>query len=143
MTEGNITDVRSFNRFYTQIIGLLDKHILNSQYSLLEVRILYELYHREGTSASEIMLSLNIDKGNLSRVLRYFEKKKLLTKKRSINDGRSAYLHLTVAGKKEFEALNDASSRQIKEILKNLSTADCDRLIQYMAGIKIILSNVG
>lgn len=140
MKEKHIMEIRSFNRFYTGIIGLLDKYILNSRYSLPEVRILFELYHHEILTASDIMTALNIDKGYLSRVLQYFEKKKLISKKRSVNDGRAAHLYLTAVGKKEFEILNDASSKQIQKILENLTEADCDRLLQYMTGIKLILS---
>src|SRR5262245_15474930 len=109
MLKKHIEGIRSFNRFYTDIIGLLDEHILNSKYSLPEARILYELYHHEPLTSSDIINNLQIDKGYLSRLLRQFEKKKLLDKKKSPQDGRAAYLRLTASGKKEFESLNKAS----------------------------------
>ena len=34
-----ITEIRGFNRFYTNILGLLDQHILDSGYSLTEARV--------------------------------------------------------------------------------------------------------
>ena len=43
MKADHIANIRAFNRFYTRVLGLLDKYILNSQYTLPEVRILYEL----------------------------------------------------------------------------------------------------
>ena len=140
MKEDHITEIRAFNRFYTRIIGVLDKHILNSNYSLPEVRVLYELYHNKNITSTYIIALLNIDKGYLSRILHHFEKKKLISKKRSGDDGRSAHLSLTATGRKEFEMLNDASNKQVHKILNELAESDCERLIQHMKEIKAILS---
>ena len=139
MHDKHISGIRAFNRFYTGIIGLLDKYILDSKYTLPEVRILYELYHHNGMAASDIIEALDIDKGYLSRILSQFEKQKLISKKRSAEDGRSTHIYLTVKGRKEFEVLNSASDSQIKNILSQLPTGDCDKLLHYMAEIKQIL----
>jgi DNA-binding MarR family transcriptional regulator len=140
MKDRHIADIRAFNRFYTSIIGLLDQHILNSGYSLPEARILYELYHHENLTASDIITSLSIDKGYLSRIFLHLEKKKLVSKKRSSEDGRSIQLSLTKKGRSEFEIINEASNMQIKETLEPLTDADCDKLARNMAEIKQILS---
>lgn len=140
MNEKYVKDIRAFNRFYTNVIGLLDQYVLNSKYSLPEVRILYELYHTEGLTASEIISSLKIDKGYLSRLILQFEKRKLVIKKNSEKDGRLTHLHLTAAGKREFEELNRSSHHQIKGILINLSDAECKELTKHMNAIKKILS---
>lgn len=135
-----ISEIRAFNRFYTRIIGLLDQHVLDSKYSLPEVRVLYEIYHHNNLTARDIMATLNIDKGYLSRMLQNFKKAKLVSKKRSGKDGRSAHLSLTDSGKVEFKVLNRASDHQLKEILDGLTSSDCDKLVRYMSGIKEILS---
>ena len=140
MKEKHVSAIRAFNRFYTGIIGLLDQHILNSRYSLPEVRILYELYHHEGLTAKDIMTSLSIDKGYLSRILRQFEKKKLISKKRSGEDGRATHLSLSKAGRSEFEVLNEASNKQLRQILENVTEAECDKLVRNMSEIKTILT---
>ena len=44
--EERIVAVRRFNRFYTKHIGLLDEGLLNSTFSLTEVRVMWELAHR-------------------------------------------------------------------------------------------------
>jgi len=141
MKENHVQEIRAFNRLYTDITGLLDKYILDSRYSLPEVRVLYELYHQPGCTAKQIMQSFNIDKGYLSRILLKFQKNKLLTAKQSKNDGRSVHLLLTARGKKEFKNLNDAAQSQVRDLIKNTSNKDCDKLIYCMNEIKKILSN--
>jgi DNA-binding MarR family transcriptional regulator len=135
-----IKEIRAFNRFYTNIIGLLDKHILDSSYSLPEVRIMYELYHNAGLTASDIISLIDIDKGYLSRLLTNLQKSKLISKVNSSTDKRATVLQLTVKGKKEFEILNDASDRQVETIFKNLSQKECEDLIQKMQGIQQLLN---
>ncbi len=131
--------VRDFNRFYTAVIGLLDRHILNSSFSLPEARILYALYHTPSCTARQIMQQLPIDKGYLSRVLAQFAKKGFLIKKTSHRDGRAVHLRLTPKGRIEFEKLDAASDQQIKNIMKDMSPKDQLALVQHMAAIKTIL----
>jgi DNA-binding MarR family transcriptional regulator len=140
MKRQQIAQVRAFNRFYTGIIGLLDQHILSSDYSLPEVRVLYEIYHADEITASDIIVTLQIDKGYLSRILRSFQAAKLVSKKWSAHDGRAAYLALTEKGRKEFETLNEASDQQIKNILGRLTEQDRHKLVGHMLDIKSILS---
>ncbi|MBY0433445.1 MAG: MarR family winged helix-turn-helix transcriptional regulator [Cyclobacteriaceae bacterium] len=140
MTEKDIQHIRDFNRFYTNIIGLVDNHILNSAYSLPEARVLYELFHHQPCTASTIMTSINMDKGYLSRVLKSFEKKGLLARKQSKEDGRASTLVLTAKGSKEFESINQASASQIKELLSRLSPGQIKEAIEHMGQLKEILS---
>jgi len=136
----HLKEIRAFNRFYTNIIGLLDKHILNSNYSLPEVRIMFELYHHTELTASYVISVLDIDKGYLSRILRGFEKNKLIIKVISSSDKRSASLKLTTKGKKEFEVLNAESDRQVKKTFESLTENECNELVQKMMEIRQILN---
>ncbi len=140
MKADHVANIRSFNRFYTRVLGLLDKYILNSQYTLSEVRILYELATHENLTASDLIETLHIDKGYLSRMILDLRIKKLVQSRRSDEDGRSLELSLTKLGRKEFKALNKASDLQLASILEKLSNAECDKLVRNMNEIVAILS---
>ncbi|MGD8780931.1 MAG: MarR family winged helix-turn-helix transcriptional regulator [Ignavibacteria bacterium] len=142
MKQKQINEIREFNRFYTIIVGLLNKHLLNSRFTLPEARILFELYNNKDMTASNIITSLHLDKGYLSRILRQFEKEKIIVKVKSDNDKRHTYLRLTEQGEKEFQILNEASNKQITGILKQLSPEDCNQLTENMKSIKSILSKI-
>jgi DNA-binding MarR family transcriptional regulator len=139
MNKNYIDQVRAFNRFYTDVTGLLDQYILHSSYSLPEARVLFELYHHESMTASDIIALFTIDKGYLSRVLLQFEKNKLILKKRSVADARATRISLTAKGRKEFERLNQASHDQIQNLLEKLSVKERNDLVIHMAAIKEIL----
>ena len=142
MTEKDIQNIRDFNRFYTNIIGLVDNHILDSPYSLPEARVLYELYHHQPCTASVIMASIDMDKGYLSRVLKSFEKKGLLIRKASKDDGRAATLVLTAKGENEFSKINRASAIQIEELFARMSRDEIKDTLYHMEQLKKILGKI-
>jgi DNA-binding MarR family transcriptional regulator len=139
MHQKTITGIRAFNRYYTNILGLLDRHILNSEYRLPEARVLYEISQREGIQASGIIESLGIDKGYLSRILDQFATKKLIVRRRSEADGRLMHIYLTEKGRAAFEKLDQASDEQLKDLLSSLSAADGEELHRHMTVITDIL----
>jgi DNA-binding MarR family transcriptional regulator len=138
--DKDIDKIRAFNRFYTNHIGLLDQYIYHSRYSLAEVRVLFELYHSENLTAREITNVLAMDKGFLSRMLRTFEKKGLIKRSQSKEDGRANHISLTPAGRKEYEVLDREADEQVEKILKSLSPGECRKLVDSMTAIRRILS---
>ena len=86
--ESSIEAVRRFNRVFTRRIGILREGLLHSSYSLAEARILFELAHREDTSASDLARELGLDPGYLSRTLARLEEQGLVARTRSERDGR-------------------------------------------------------
>src|SRR5205823_12137495 len=90
-----VAEVRQFNRFYTRQIGALNRGFLDSEFSLTDVRVLYELRHHEGLTASVLGEELALDAAYLSRILREFEHKGLLVKSASKSDRRRTHLRLS------------------------------------------------
>ena len=140
MKADHVANIRAFNRFYTRVLGLLDKHILNSQYTLPEVRILYELATNENLTASDLIETLHIDKGYLSRIILDLRLKKLVQSKRSDRDARSLVLSLTKIGQREFRILNKASDLQLASIVEKLTIAERNKLVRNMNEIVGLLS---
>jgi DNA-binding MarR family transcriptional regulator/N-acetylglutamate synthase-like GNAT family acetyltransferase len=135
-----IDAVRQFNRFYTQKIGVLHEGLLSSPFSLTEVRVLYELAHRERPVASELGKDLGLDPGYLSRILSSFKTKGFIDSKPSEQDGRQSILSLTEKGKAAFAPLNDRARDEIGVLIGTLTDIDQIRLVRAMGSIKEILS---
>src|SRR5712692_4983178 len=104
-----IAEIRRFNRFYTQKIGVLEEKVYHRPFSLGEARVLFEVANRKDPSASEIAGALGLDRGYLSRMLNSLEKKGLLRRTKS-GDRRKSFLALTRKGAVEFATIAIASS---------------------------------
>ena len=132
--------VRRFNRFWTRQIGVLGEGYLESPFSLTEVRVLYELAHREETTASELGEELGLDAGYLSRLLRGFEKHGLIHKRPSEADGRRRLLRLSARGREAFAPLDARSRNDIGAMLGGMSIAGQEHLVGAMRTIEGLLS---
>jgi DNA-binding MarR family transcriptional regulator/GNAT superfamily N-acetyltransferase len=139
--ESDVQTMRRFNRFYTQKIGVLQEGLLDSPFSLTELRVLYELANGTGLTASQMNKTLDLDVGYLSRILRNFEKRGLVERATSKSDGRANVIKLTAAGLSAFQPLNDRSSEQVKALLHKLSEDKRRLLVEAMKTIENLLSN--
>jgi DNA-binding MarR family transcriptional regulator/GNAT superfamily N-acetyltransferase len=139
--DRRIAEVRRFNRFYTRQIGALNEGLLRSPFSLAEARVLYELAHREQPTASSLRLELNLDAGYLSRILRGFERRRLIRKTRAAKDGRQSLLSLTARGSAAFARLNARSHQEIRTMLSGLSEAEQNRMVEAMQTIGRLLGS--
>jgi DNA-binding MarR family transcriptional regulator/GNAT superfamily N-acetyltransferase len=131
--------VRRFNRFYTRQIGLLGKGYLDSPFTLAEVRVLYELAHRESPAAAEVAKALGLDAGYLSRMLLSFRRRGYLARKASEKDARRNHLSLTKKGRAAFAGLEAKSEAEVGAMIKGLSAAEQNRLTAAMGTIEALL----
>ncbi len=140
-----IEQIRHFNRFYTPLIGILDRNYLDSGYSVTENRILFELYEHKQLSAKYLCDLLSLDKGYISRVIAGFEKKNIVVKKASETDGRSQDISLTPYGRKEAKRAIGITNTRIGELIEHLSEEDCRAVITAMQCIeeKLTLPEAG
>ncbi len=141
-TQGaaRVAAVRRFNRAYTQQIGVLNEGLLHSPFSLTQVRVLYEIAHRENPAAAEFVKDLGLDRGYLSRILRSFERQGLVIRRRSQSDKRQNHLALTPKGRTQFARLDQRSDQEVAAMLARLSVPDQDRLVRAMSAIESLLS---
>ncbi len=134
-----IQEVRSFNRFYTVFMGILNRQYLNSRFTLPETRVMHAVYTMPGITPGAIITQLKIDKSYLSRMITQLEQKKLLVKKPSSSDGRSLNLYLTTTGKNAFEQLDAASTLATRKLLQHLGDKEAKELVKCMQRIKELL----
>jgi DNA-binding MarR family transcriptional regulator/GNAT superfamily N-acetyltransferase len=132
--------VRRFNRFYTKQIGVLDEGLLQSPFSLTEVRVLYELAHHESLTASELAKDLGLDAGYLSRILRRFEYCGFLERSPSQTDGRRSHLRLTQQGRDAFAPLDQRSHDEVAALMDKLPATEQKRLLAAMQAIENTLA---
>ena len=134
-----IARVRAFNRDYTRRIGVLADGLLDSPYSLTEVRVMYEIAHRNGITAAELADELDLDRGYLSRLLKGFETQRLLARQASQEDGRRQHLRLTPAGRRVFEPLERRSQEQVEAMLADLDEGRRGAVLKAMEVIQSAL----
>ena len=131
-----ITDIRGFNRFYTNVLGLLNMHIVNSDYSLTEARIIYEVSKTEHCTANQLSNVLKIDTGYLSRTIKKLEKEKILERHIRKQDARVNEIALTESGQQLFRRINEDSNNQISRLLSSLKDEECAEINHAMNVIK-------
>src|ERR1700694_4217321 len=136
-----VAAIRRFNRFYTRRIGLVNNRLLGSEFSLAEMRVLWELAHGEHATASWLKEQLGMDAAYLSRILRSFRDKGLLRTAPADHDGRIRHLQLTEKGKRAFAPLDRRSGEEVRATIASLSGGNQDRLVPAMRAIESLLED--
>lgn len=131
-----VTEIRGFNRFYTNILGLLNQHIIDSGYSLTEARILFEISKTETCTANKLCPVLDIDRSYMSKIINKFEREQLISRSTCNSDNRNIEIQMTEKGKTVFHSLEKSANEQIENLISNLDTVDCEKLINSVRTIK-------
>lgn len=131
--------IRSFNRAYVTRVGVLDERLFDSDLSLTEVRIMFELSLTSPTTATALSKNLALDCGYLSRILNRFEKEGWVAKERSLKDARQRTISVTKKGAKLAADISSKADQAVLKLLKPLATDQQVAIIDAMASIMSIL----
>ena len=136
-----VQDIRTFNRFYTNVIGALDySRQLYAPFTLTESRVLYELAHSPRTDAADLRSELSLDAGYLSRILNKFEEDGLIERTPSASDTRRRRVSLTPRGRETAALLAERANESVGALLSTVPSADRPRLAEAMRAVREILS---
>lgn len=131
-----VTEIRGFNRFYTNILGLLDQQIIDSGYSLTEARSLFEISKTDICTANQLCSILDIERSYMSKIINKFEKKDLIKRRKCGKDNRNIEIQLTEKGMTVFHDLNNRANKQIEDLLEKLNIEDCEKLLNGIRTVK-------
>ncbi|MFD8377728.1 GNAT family N-acetyltransferase [Streptomyces sp. NPDC059679] len=136
-----IDEVRSFNRLYTRVIGVLDyPGRLHTPYTLSEARILYELAQRERAHVSALRDDLGLTAAHMSRTLGRFEEQGLITRERNVRDARHQQVSLTAEGRAAAAELDRKSRESVGRLLARLDRPQLRRLREALATARGVFS---
>ncbi|TAJ56430.1 bifunctional helix-turn-helix transcriptional regulator/GNAT family N-acetyltransferase [Variovorax sp.] len=130
--------VRRFNRFFTRQAGVLEPY-LGGALPLTEVRVLYELAHRDALVATDLARELGLDGGYLSRILKRFETEGWIVRSPSPRDARQSLLTLTEAGHAAFAPLQQKSREEAAALLAPLPPREREQVVEAMGRIERLL----
>jgi DNA-binding MarR family transcriptional regulator len=98
--------------------------------------VMAALYRKgEPITMSELSRMLLVSNGNATAVVDRLEKQKIVTRKRSSEDGRVYFVFLTADGKKQFERLASSHELETEKYFSNVSDIDLDSLIDILGRI--------
>lgn len=137
-----VTEVRVFNRFWTNKIGLLNARLLDTPYSLTESRVIFELAQADRGDLVDLRRSLDLDSGYLSRIMRRFKAEDLVDIRPSPDDRRRQVVALSPHGRAVFEDLDQRSAMQMATLLAPLSQEDRRRLVAALTTIREVFADV-
>jgi DNA-binding MarR family transcriptional regulator/GNAT superfamily N-acetyltransferase len=138
--EARIAEFRRFTRYYTRQMGWLRRGLLDTDFSMTEGRVLYEIAQRQPVTASALAADLDLDQGYLSRIVGRFHRRGLLKRAQGTTDARQQWVRLTAKGERTFTALNRASRDQVAELLKPLPVDAQARVVGAMSSVERLLT---
>ena len=158
--EALVHEIRRFSRFYTGLVGLLDETLMQSPYTLVEARVLFELgrkarpgdgrtgllarmFHLDlAPAASELASELNLAPAYLMRVLRKFTALGLAEMRDGPENGQPV-LALTRRGKAALVDLETATNRDLARLTVKLEDKEASELSEALNRVTRLLTAAG
>ena len=136
-----VAALRRFNRFYTRRIGALDDAHLHTPFTLPQARVLWELAHTPGITATALAATLALDLGHVSRLLQGLVRRGLVRRARQAADRRAASLTLTRSGRAAFRRLDQRASTAVRAMLHALPAPAQRDLVRATTTIERLLGD--
>jgi DNA-binding MarR family transcriptional regulator/GNAT superfamily N-acetyltransferase len=134
--EAQIAAIRGFSRFYTSKLGIIEPKLLDSPWTLQEARIIYEIAQHASCTATDLVRSLGLDAGFVSRTLQTLQRRQIVARKPSKTDRRASELMLTAKGRAAFAELDQGSRRQVAALLGGLDDTARANVVGAMTTIE-------
>lgn len=131
--------LRSFNRTYTQRIGVLDESFLGTGRPLAVSRLLFEIGSRDHATVRDLRGSLALDSGHVARMLRSLEGEGLVETAPDPRDGRRRVVRLTRAGRRAWRELDSRSEALASELVDPLTPRQQQRLAEALATADLLV----
>lgn len=139
-----VAEVRAFNRFYTRIIGLLEEGMHKTPYTLAEARLVHEIGKDGVTTAAQVAARLDMDRGQMSRLMLRLTDYGLIAQLPPAGDRRAAPVALTADGRALYHQFNDMSDQAVAEtLLEPVDAFQRQDMVGSMARIQAILAEPG
>jgi DNA-binding MarR family transcriptional regulator/GNAT superfamily N-acetyltransferase len=138
-SDPEVEQVRRFNRAVTQRVGALSDHYLARSRPLSACRVLWEI-GAEGAEVRALRARLDLDSGQLSRVLRTLEADALIELVPSPSDARVRVARLTPAGIAERGVLDQRSDELARSILSPLDPVQREQLMTAMRSVERLIT---
>ncbi|MGN0193537.1 MAG: MarR family winged helix-turn-helix transcriptional regulator [Pseudoramibacter sp.] len=135
-----VQEICDFNEFYTVYMGMLNDGYLDSGFSITECRTLFELKKKKTCRMNELAEAIYVDQGYMSRIIKRFRKKGLVSREPCEGDGRAYNLSLTEKGENVTEELASMMDSRVGSQIEGLSIDDCKKLKSAMGMITNLLS---
>lgn len=130
---GAVEQVRAFNRSWAEVLGLLDRSLLDSGHTPTQARVLLELGPaRGGVERIALRDRLGIDQSFLGRVLAGLQRRDLIEVARDKRVGRRYRLTLTPAGRQAYRMLERRSVAQVGELVAHLTPEQLENLVESL-----------
>jgi DNA-binding MarR family transcriptional regulator len=136
--DPEVEQVRRFNRAVTQRVGALSDHYLACLRPLSACRVLWEI-GADGAEVRALRARLDMDSGQLSRVLRTLEADALIELVASHDDARIRVARLTPAGEAERRVLDERSDELARSILSPLDAVQREQLVAAMRSVERLI----
>ncbi|MGO9412967.1 MAG: GNAT family N-acetyltransferase [Spirochaetia bacterium] len=127
-----VQQLRRFNRYYTNRLGLLGRYRFDTDLTLTEARVIFEIGLAGEHTQSALGRDLTVDMGYLNRVVKRLEARGLISIRQDEHDGRVSVLSLSKSGRAMFAKINADSDAEVEDMLRGMNEQEAGALVTHI-----------